>query len=358
MPYLQSPEAWHDIGVACSRVETIETHRAWVFLAGDRVLKFKKTGREAFLDFSSLARREWACREELRLNRRLAPEVYLGLVMLQRCGAAWRLVSEPARADPITPVDSPGGSPWTIEEWAVLMRRLPATCLLDRQLAAGQAVGADTLEGLATVLARFWAASPRADIDARRYVDGFATERARDAAVLLRGSLGLGASADPLLDRFERAWKRATPALRARVDGGHIRDGHGDLRPEHIALTDPPVVIDALEFNATLRAQDPYDELAFLGLECAMRGAPDIGPALVRRVSARLGEAPPTALLPLYAAHRALLRARLAMAHLLESPVRDATRWPARARAYLQRANQALAAFETCGTRETRAQVA
>jgi aminoglycoside phosphotransferase family enzyme len=152
------------------------------------------------------------------------------------------------------------------------------------------------------------------------------------------------------LPRFDQALAQASPALGQRVAGGHIRDGHGDLRPEHIALTDPPVVIDALEFNAALRAQDPYDELAFLDLECARLGAPGLGPALIQGVSAALGERPPHHLLPLYRAHRALLRARLALAHLLEDPVRHPDRWPPRAAGYLQQAEQALDTLEDTGT--------
>ena len=83
--------------------------------------------------------------------------------------------------------------------------------------------------------------------------------------------------------------------LLARAAGGHVVDGHGDLRPEHVCLQQPPVVIDALEFNAALRAVDPFDELAFLVLECEIAGASWIGPRLLASCAAALRSAPPAA---------------------------------------------------------------
>jgi aminoglycoside phosphotransferase family enzyme len=143
---------------------------------------------------------------------------------------------------------------------------------------------------------------------------------------------------------MDRLRARADAALRERALSGALRDGHGDLRPEHIALLDPPRVIDALEFDAALRAQDPFEELAFLALECERLGAAWIGPRLMAQWSATCREPAPGDLMPLYTARRALLRARLALAHLLEPDVRHTERWLPLARWYLQRASQALAA--------------
>ncbi|HSM22435.1 MAG TPA: hypothetical protein VK876_09530, partial [Rubrivivax sp.] len=128
----------------------------------------------------------------------------------------------------------------------------------------------------------------------------------------------------------------------ARAAGGHVVDGHGDLRPEHVCLQQPPVVIDALEFNAALRAVDPFDELTFLGLECEMAGAAWIGPRVMAVCAATLGHAPPAALLHLYTAYRAQLRARLALAHLLEPQPRTPLKWAPLAQRYLQRSEAAL----------------
>ncbi len=109
-----------------------------------------------------------------------------------------------------------------------------------------------------------------------------------------------------------------------------------------MCLQQPPVVIDALEFNAALRAVDPFDELAFLVLECEIAGASWIGPRLLASCAAALRSAPPAALLQLYTAYRAQLRARLALAHLLEPQPRTPLKWAPLAERYLQRSLAAL----------------
>ena len=111
---LQVPASLGHAG-AVQAVETIETHMSWVFLAGEHVLKMKKPVRYPFLDFSTLAAREFDCREELRLNARLAPGVYLGLMALQERGGGLALVPEAQLPTAGRTVD-----------WLVLMRRLPA----------------------------------------------------------------------------------------------------------------------------------------------------------------------------------------------------------------------------------------
>jgi aminoglycoside phosphotransferase family enzyme len=115
----------------------------------------------------------------------------------------------------------------------------------------------------------------------------------------------------------------------------HIIDGHGDLRPEHISLGDPVRIIDCLEFNPRLRAVDPYDEIAFLCLECERLGAPWAASYIKRHMSRLLGDGPAEALYTFYRCHRAMLRARLAIAHLLEPNPRTPEKWPRMARAYL-----------------------
>jgi aminoglycoside phosphotransferase family enzyme len=114
-----------------------------------------------------------------------------------------------------------------------------------------------------------------------------------------------------------------------------------------VCLLQPPVVIDCLEFNAALRQVDPFDELAFLGLECELAGAEWIGPRLIDGCAAALGERPDRSLLALYTAYRALLRARLALAHLLEPQPRTPERWQPLARRYMARARVALDVCES-----------
>jgi aminoglycoside phosphotransferase family enzyme len=182
---------------------------------------------------------------------------------------------------------------------------------------------------------------PRVELTAQEYLARYQREAAVNREVLLRPQFDPGGAAQAL-DRFDAALLEQATALGERASTGKVVDGHGDLRPEHVYLVEPPVVIDCLEFNAPLRQVDPFDEIAFLALECEMAGASWIGPRLLAGCAAALGEQPSGALMQLYRAHRALLRARLAMAHLLDPVPRTPQVWPARAQRYIERALLAL----------------
>ena len=136
---------------------------------------------------------------------------------------------------------------------------------------------------------------------------------------------------------MDRAVASHEDMLRARVRGRRIVEGHGDLRPEHVCLIEPPVIIDALEFEVRLREVNPFDELSFLGLECAIAGDAAIGPQLNARCADALDHHPPAALLRLHTAHRALLRSRLSVAHLLEADARTPQKWLPQAGRYPRR---------------------
>lgn len=309
-------------------VEAIETHMSWVFLAGDLVLKLKKPVRFPFLDFSTLVAREHDCREEVRLNARLAPGVYLGLRSLQWDGTS--LVLSPDRAP----------APGRTIDWLVLMRRLPAEQMLDVRIAAGRVTPED-IDPVVALLGRFYCHAMTVPVPTEEYVAHFHREQAANREVLLRPQFELQQAATAL-DRMDRALVDHAELLYERSGGGRIVDGHGDLRPEHVCLLEPPVIIDCLEFNAPLRHVDPFDEAACLGLECDLGGAPWIGPRLVVGLARLLDDRPSPALVHLYTAHRALLRARLAMAHLLDPHPRVPAKWPPLAQRYVQRALAAL----------------
>jgi aminoglycoside phosphotransferase family enzyme len=315
--------------------QTVETHMSWVFLGADEVLKLKKAVRYPFLDFSTLAAREHFCREELRLNARLAPAVYRGLVALCWDGCALQLHDEAALP--------PGAQ---VLDWLVRMRRLPQALMLDHALAA-QRAAPEAVDALAALLARFYAAAPRVATTPAEMLTRLQREQAAHREVLLRPQFHLR-GAVRALDRADGALQRGAALVAARVAAGALVDGHGDLRPEHVCLLDPPVVIDALEFNPVLRQVDPFDELAFLALECEMAGAAWVGPRLLAGCASVLGGAPPAGLWPLYTALRALLRARLALAHLLDPQPRTPERWAPLAERYLARALAALDDFDAC----------
>ena len=324
--YLESTLA--PAGVA-EPVRRIETHMSWLLLGGERVLKLKKPVRFPFLDFTTVQARERNARAELRVNRRLAPRIYLGLLALQWDDRAFSLVSEellPAHGRTV--------------DWLVSMQRLPAERMLDRVIACGELRQRD-IDALLGVLVPFYRHVPRPAIGEDDYLQRLRDELAASRNVLASPRFDLP-QVHGLLDRMDRAVATHEDMLRARVRGRRIVEGHGDLRPEHVCLVEPPVVIDALEFDVRLREVDPFDELSFLGLECAMAGDAAIGPQLVARCADALDDPPPAALPRLHTAHRALLRARLSVAHLLEADVRTPQKWLPQARRYLQHAGDAL----------------
>jgi aminoglycoside phosphotransferase family enzyme len=331
LTFLQRSEAY---GAGAQRPQCIETHMSWVFLVGDRVYKLKKPVRFPFLDFTTLAAREFYCREEVRLNRRLAPGVYLGLMALQWHDGVFEL-----RPEELAPANTPDDT----VDWLVCMRRLPGDRMLDQLIAHGH-VAPREIDTLVAVLGAFYRSAPAVALSPDDYLARFQYEQAANREVLLRPQFHL-TDAALAMDRLDQALAQHAGLLRERALSRRVLDGHGDLRPEHVCLLQPPVVIDCLEFNPQLRQADPFDELAYLGMECGMAGAPWIGPRLVSGCAAAMGDSPPAALLQLYTAYRALVRARLAMAHLLDTVPRLPDQWPPRASRYIACAMAALDAL-------------
>lgn len=300
-------------------VEARETHMSWVFLTENRVYKLKKPVRFPYLDFSTLERRATACRAEHELNRRLAPSVYLAVVPLT--------ASQEGLA-----VDGDGA----VVDWLVVMRRLASersleSALLTRRLQPVQ------VERIASTLREFYRhARPVLMQPARHLVDWHrAIDASRSVLCDPRFQLPVGRIGwiATLQHRFlsERA-----EMLASRVRAGRIVDAHGDLRPEHVWLTDPVTIIDCLEFDPRLRALDPLDEVAFLHLECERLGAAWAGERIRRRLAAALGEDRASGLFLFYRSQRAMLRARLSIAHLLDPAPRTPEKWPRQARDYLR----------------------
>lgn len=317
-----------DPGVYPHRPESVrveETHMSWVFLAGPRVYKLKKPVRYPFLDFSTLAAREHFVREEVRLNRRLAPTVYLDATPLS-LDADGRLKIGPGAR---------------VVDWLVTMQRLPEARMLDRLIADGS-LTPQMVEQLADVLCAFFRSVPPEEPAPDDYADRYLREQAETVAVLRDASLDFdGARVEAALGHFDAAFEAARPLLAERIRSGRIIEGHGDLRPEHVAMTDPIAVIDCLEFNRDLRIVDPFEELAFLGLECARLGADWVFPILYRHCTDALDDSPPDALIRFYWTYRALLRARLTLVHLLEPNPRTPEKWRPLAWRYVELAERA-----------------
>ena len=309
--------------------QLVETHMSWVVLDRRHAMKLKKpVCYPPLFDNSTLAAREADARAELNLNRRLAPGVYQRLLAVQWDGRVMSLVPADDRAPGSTTID-----------WVVCMQRLPADRMVDHLIARGELLPAH-VERIAVLLARFFAAAVPSAIDAEAHLDRFAAEMARHRAMLVaRPELPEAAA---VLAEAEQALAASGPALQRRLRQGHVVDGHGDLRPEHVCLLEQPVVIDGLTFNDALRQLDPFEEIAGFALECERLGAPWVGALLAERCRERLDDDPGEALLAFYRANAALLRARLAIGHLHDAHPVDPERWCARAHWYLERAAAAL----------------
>ncbi|HUI94760.1 MAG TPA: hypothetical protein VLX44_03315, partial [Xanthobacteraceae bacterium] len=188
-----------------------------------------------------------------------------------------------------------------------------------------------------SVLARFYRTAPRVFVAPDLHLMGWRRAVAFNRHVLLTPRLGLPAGLVRIIDGVQRRFlAEAGALLRRRATERHIVDGHGDLRPEHIWLDDPVRIIDCLEFNRALRAVDPLDEIAFLGLECERLGSRWAADYLRRRMTRALHMAADEPLFAFYRCYRATLRARLAIAHLLEPDPRTPEKWPPLALTYLR----------------------
>jgi aminoglycoside phosphotransferase family enzyme/predicted kinase len=267
-----------------------ETHVSVVVEVGERVYKLKKPVRMDFLDFRSREAREAVCHREVELNRRLAPDVYLG----------------------VADVHGPDGE---VCDHLVVMRRLPASRRLAALVRAGDDVDS-ALHALAHLLATFHAraetspeiaAAGRRDALRARWESGFATLDGFSGSVLEPDRLArLRALVGEYLEGRDALFEQ-------RIRDGKVRDGHGDLQCEDIFLLDDgPRVLDCIEFDDHLRHGDVLDDLAFLAMDLERLGAPDAAARFLGWYRELAGETYPESLAHHYVAYRAQVRSKVA----------------------------------------------
>jgi aminoglycoside phosphotransferase family enzyme len=312
--FLRDPRSYAD---GSRQIEVIETHFAWVFLTRTRAYKLKKPLRQGKMDYRTLARRRQGCREEVRLNRRLSPAVYLGATPLSQ-DRRGRLKL---------------GAGGKVLDWLVVMRRLPAARMLDRAL-ADRAVSATDIDRVVAALGRFFAAARPVGATPAQFFSRLRAQSAADERELA----AVSASWRALLRRVRGVQRRFLKAQRAALAARARRvvEAHGDLRPEHIHLGPPVTVIDCLEFDRQLRLRDPVEELAYLQLEARRQGRARLGQRLCQRVLDAIGDAPGPAIFAFYMSHQALTRAKLAAWHVGDPQFPEPARWLRRARSYLE----------------------
>jgi aminoglycoside phosphotransferase family enzyme/predicted kinase len=290
-----------------SDVEVIETHISYVLLAGDYAYKIKKPVALGFLDFSSLDARRHFCEEELRLNRRTAPQVYLDVVAIGG-----------ARDTP-----SVGGEGPALE-YAVKMRRFPQEMLFDR-LARDGGLEASHVDALAEAVARLHGAAERA---------GLAMEFGSAGAALARAMENFAqvAALGEALPRELHEWTlREHAALREtfsrRKRDGFVREVHGDLHLGNVVLLDgKPVLFDAIEFNPAFRWIDVMNEVAFTMMDLEWHGFPGLAARFLNAYLERTGDFAGLAVLRFYCVYRALVRAKIACIRMRQEGPGEAER--------------------------------
>ena len=287
-----SPEA--------GRIEVIETHASLVFLAGDYAYKLKRAVKYAYLDFSTLALREAACRAELRLNRRTAPQLYLEIRAISRLPDGRLVWGRYQGDDPGEPLD-----------FVVVMRRFAPSDLLETVAEAG-GLSRPLMLALTAHIADFHAkAEPHRDCGGRAVMIGLVDTN----IAVLRSSRAAGFDA-AVIDRLEvglrRELARVGGLLDERRDAGKVRHVHGDLHLRNICLVDgDPVLFDCVEFAADLARIDILYDLAFLLMDLCHRGHRDLANLVLNRYLDLTGEDDGLALLPLFLAMRAVIRAHV-----------------------------------------------
>lgn len=307
----------------------VETHISVLTFVGDRVYKLKKPVHFDFLDFRRREQRREACHREVQVNRRLSPDVYLGVLDV---------------------VDGEG----RLRDHLVEMVRLPPARRLATLVTEDDPCLPDGLDALARTVADFHADArrgPTLQVDAGH--DAATTALERELAELRAVAAGEDPVLDPTqLDAVAEAARRwlagRAPLFADRAAEGHVVDGHGDLQAEDVfCLDDGPRVLDSIEFSDRLRHVDVVDDVAFLVMDLQRLGRPDLAEAFVAAYRRYSGEQAPDSLVAFFAARRALVRAKVTAlrAHQL-GPGAARTGAAEQARAFVDLAGRDLAAAE------------
>ena len=314
------------------RVDVVQTHASWVFLAGDLVYKIKKPVDFGFLDFSTLARRRRFCRREVELNRRLAPDVYLDVATIRRSGRTLALDGE-----------------GPVIEVAVKMRRLRDGGFASARLAHGR-LEAREIDRIAARLVAFYrdraaeTARPLRDRQRRSIEDNLRLIRRHAATRVERRAVDA-------LSAYTRSFYASHRVLLARRPRERrVLDCHGDLRLDHVHIERQTVrIYDCIEFNDRLRTIDIANDVAFLAMDLDFEGRPDLARRLVRTIGRRCEDPQMERLVDFYRCYRAAVRNKVERLRAAEREVlaRERTASAARADRFLRLALR----YATLGSR-------
>jgi aminoglycoside phosphotransferase family enzyme len=308
----------------CSNVDVIETHMSWVFLTEESAYKLKKIVLYDYLDFRKIESRHFFCKEEIRLNQRLSNNVYQNLIPLCK--------------------DEDGNLNLTNEgiiiDWLVKMRRLSKSLMLDYAIKNKCLRRVDVVR-IVKFLVKFYQRTASEKITIANYLQSLRSQILLNKKIMEKKIYDLPKKIINNLCSSQHYFiKRNITLFEKRIIAGNLKEGHGDLRPEHICLEEPISIIDCLEFSKYLRLIDTADEISFLAMECEKIDAPEIAKIILSSYTEISGDNPPPSLLHFYQSLRAAIRARIAISHLDEEKFRASVQWKQRACDYLILAEQ------------------
>lgn len=293
-----------------ARIDTKETHMSYLFLTPLFVYKLKKPVKVNTIDFTTPDARKFNCNEEVRLNKSLAPDVYIGVVALKLKNDQLCFDAEGVTID-----------------WLVKMQRLDENTMLDRAIAM-DTIDPELLEKAAVKLALFYKEAPAVDMDPKEY------RKKLEERITINHRELMDPDFELPKDLLRKVYKRQLLFLNSkagifdqRLKEGRVIEAHGDLKPEHICLRKDPVIIDRLEFSKELRIQDCAQELAFLAVECELQGSEETGAIFFGKYEELTNDYIPVSLKNFYKSKQAALRTKFAIWHLKEPQYREDEKW-------------------------------
>ena len=296
--YLLQPTAYTPAPAA---VKLIQTHISYVFITDDHVYKFKKPVDFGFLDFTTLPKRQHFCEQELILNRRLCPTIYLDLVALSKTETGFML-SGAAAADPKH-----------IAEYGIRMKRMPEEQMMANVIRSGRLIP-EMIDAICDVLVPFYAkADGGADI--RKFgrpekvgINIFENFSQTEAFI---GNPSLSKEQFDRIKNFSALFLQQDNLFAARIEAGRIRDCHGDLYSANICLADQVYIFDCIEFNERFRYCDVASDIAFLAMDLDFHGLAGLSQHFVKRFIEKSGDTGLQKMLDFYKCYRAYVRGKI-----------------------------------------------
>jgi len=284
-----------------SDVKLVQTHISYVFITDDFVYKFKKPVDFGFLDFTTLEKRRHFCQQELLLNRRLCPSIYLHLVALVKTDAGFSL-SSPPQADTEH-----------IVEYGIKMKRMPEEKMMANMIKSG-CLAPEMIDAVCDVLVPFYAKAdggPRIQEFGRPAAVGVNIFENFSQTEDFIGSPSLSMARFDRIRTFSTAFLQQDDLFAGRISAGRIRDCHGDLYSANICLADQVYIFDCIEFNERFRYCDVASDIAFLAMDLDYHGLSSLSERFVARFIDKSGDPGLKTMLNFYKCYRAYVRGKI-----------------------------------------------